>query len=48
MRLSFSFNLALNIDMEMEYVAPLGDGSYTMRYHLSHTPHTRKKGFKND
>ena len=48
MRLSFSFNIALNIDMEMEYNAPIGDGSYTMRYHLSHTPDTRKKGFKND
>tara|TARA_A200000159_G_scaffold135054_1_gene133941 strand:+ start:1099 stop:1860 length:762 start_codon:yes stop_codon:yes gene_type:complete len=45
MRLSFSFNVALNVDLSYHYDAPVGDDSYTMRYHLSHI---YKKDLKNE
>ena len=44
MRLSFSFNISLNIELNADYDPPVGGGSYKRRYHMSHT---YKKGFKN-
>ena len=45
MRLSFSFNISLNIDMKFHYDAPVGEGSFTRRYHVSNI---YKKDLKND